>query len=73
MKIAIIDNYDSFTYNLAHLVRSLGAEVSVYDAGGRLLGSGVAQGSLASVRTSLHAGSMAVVKIGGKAVKVVMR
>ena len=30
MKIAIIDNYDSFTYNLAHLVRSLGAEVSVY-------------------------------------------
>ena len=30
MKIAIIDNYDSFTYNLAHLVRSLGAEVTVY-------------------------------------------
>ena len=29
MKIAIIDNYDSFTYNLAHLVRELGAEVSV--------------------------------------------
>ena len=50
-----------------------GAEVSVYDAGGRLLGSCLAKGSLASVRTSLHAGSMAVVKIGGKAVKVVMR
>lgn len=30
MKIAIIDNYDSFTYNLAHLVRSLGAEVTVF-------------------------------------------
>ena len=30
MKIVIIDNYDSFTYNLAHLVRELGAEVSVY-------------------------------------------
>ena len=29
MKIAIIDNYDSFTYNLAHLVRELGAEVNV--------------------------------------------
>ena len=29
MKIVIIDNYDSFTYNLSHLVRSLGAEVSV--------------------------------------------
>lgn len=30
MKISIIDNYDSFTYNLAHLVRELGAEVKVY-------------------------------------------
>lgn len=29
MKIAIIDNYDSFTYNLAHLVRELGVEVDV--------------------------------------------
>ncbi len=29
MKIAIIDNYDSFTYNLAHLVRELGAEADV--------------------------------------------
>ena len=29
MKIAIIDNYDSFTYNLSHLVKELGAEVTV--------------------------------------------
>ena len=30
MKIAIIDNYDSFTYNLSHLVKELGAEVTVF-------------------------------------------
>lgn len=30
MKIVIIDNYDSFTYNLCHLVKELGAEISVF-------------------------------------------
>lgn len=30
MKVTIIDNYDSFTYNLAHLVRELGADVEVF-------------------------------------------
>ena len=30
IKIVIIDNYDSFTYNLAHLVKELGAEVTVF-------------------------------------------
>ena len=29
MKILLLDNYDSFTYNLAHLVKELGAEVDV--------------------------------------------
>ena len=29
MRIVIIDNYDSFTYNLAHLVKELGAQVTV--------------------------------------------
>lgn len=29
MKTVIIDNYDSFTYNLNHLVKELGAEVCV--------------------------------------------
>ena len=27
MKIVIIDNYDSFTFNLAHLVKELGTQV----------------------------------------------
>lgn len=30
MKIVVIDNYDSFTYNLVHLVKELGADVTVY-------------------------------------------
>lgn len=29
MKTVIIDNYDSFTYNLAHLLKEFGAEVTV--------------------------------------------
>ena len=29
MKTVIIDNYDSFTYNLSHLVKEVGAEVEV--------------------------------------------
>ncbi|HEY9551028.1 MAG TPA: aminodeoxychorismate/anthranilate synthase component II [Prevotella sp.] len=29
MKVVIIDNYDSFTYNLSHLVKELGMEVTV--------------------------------------------
>lgn len=30
MSIAMIDNYDSFTYNLVHLVKELGAEIEVF-------------------------------------------
>jgi anthranilate synthase component II len=29
MKVLVIDNYDSFTYNLVHLLQELGAEVTV--------------------------------------------
>jgi len=30
MKIILLDNYDSFTYNLLHYIAELGAEVTVY-------------------------------------------
>ncbi len=30
MKIVIIDNYDSFTYNLSHLIKAGGVDVTVY-------------------------------------------
>lgn len=30
MKIALLDNYDSFTYNLVHYLGELGAEVTIY-------------------------------------------
>src|SRR5688572_13058232 len=30
MKIAVIDNYDSFTYNLVHYLEDLGAQVTVF-------------------------------------------
>lgn len=29
-KILVFDNYDSFTYNIVHLVRELGYETEVY-------------------------------------------
>ena len=29
MNVLLVDNYDSFTYNLAHLLEELGAEVVV--------------------------------------------
>jgi len=30
MKIVMIDNYDSFVYNLVHLVKELGGDITVY-------------------------------------------
>ena len=30
MKIAVIDNYDSFTYNLVHYLEDLNANVTVF-------------------------------------------
>ena len=30
MKVCMIDKYDSFTYNLVHLVKELGADITVF-------------------------------------------
>src|SRR5688572_1914717 len=30
MKILVLDNYDSFTYNLVHIIRALGHPVDIY-------------------------------------------
>lgn len=30
MKILVLDNYDSFTYNLVHIIRALGYEMDIY-------------------------------------------
>lgn len=38
MKVVIIDNYDSFTYNLAHLVKELGADVTAVSDDGCIMG-----------------------------------
>jgi len=50
-----------------------GEPVAVYTAEGKLMGSGTISGGLATVSTSLGAGSVAIVKIGQQAVKVVMK
>ena len=50
-----------------------GEPVTVYTAEGKLMGSGTMNGGLAALSTSLGAGAVAVVKVGRKAVKVVMR
>jgi len=50
-----------------------GQAVTVYTAEGKLLGSDSISGGLATISTSLNAGSVAIVKIGQRAVKVMMK
>lgn len=50
-----------------------GQAVAVYSAEGKLLGSDSISSGQATISTSLEAGSVAIVKIGQRAVKVVMR
>jgi len=51
-----------------------GTDITVYSSAGTIVGSGKASSaSSASIATSLHSGDTAIVKIGGKAVKIVLR
>ena len=50
-----------------------GTNVSIYSVNGMLQGSAIADGGIAILNTSLQPGSIAVVKIGEKTVKVLMK
>jgi len=47
--------------------------VSVYEIDGTLAGTGICRDGTATVSTNLRSGSIAIVKIGGKSVKVMMK
>ena len=50
-----------------------GTLITVYDLSGRLVGQATAEVTTTSIATSLRAGSTAIVRIGERAVKVLMR
>lgn len=51
----------------------IGTMINVYDTAGRLVGSAKASSDTTTVNTSLRSGEIAIVKIGEKAVKVLIR
>ena len=50
-----------------------GTAINVYDTAGRLAGSAKASTGTTTIETSLHSGEIGIVKIGEKAVKIVIR
>lgn len=48
-------------------------KVSVYTTDGKQVGSAISQNNVATIATSIQPGSIAIVKIGEKAIKVVMK
>ena len=50
-----------------------GTTVRVYDQSGALHGSGISLGSQARITTTLPSGSIAIVQLGSRSVKVRMR
>ena len=50
-----------------------GTQVYVYNVTGQQVGSAVIQHNEANIFTNLHAGNVAVIRIGNRAVKVIMK
>lgn len=50
-----------------------GTQVSIYNTAGQMAGSAVSSNGHATVFTNLEPGTIAIVKIGSKSVKVVMK
>ena len=50
-----------------------GTNIAIYSSSGMMVGSAKSSGALTSIATSLRNGEIAIVKIGDKAIKVVMR
>lgn len=68
---AILIQSNNGTMNISGV--SDGANITVYSSSGMMIGSAMASGSSTSIITGLRNGEIAIVKIGNKSLKVVMR
>ena len=50
-----------------------GTDIAVYDTSGHMVGSGKAHSNSSSIATDLRSGSVAIIRIGNKSVKIVMK
>ena len=50
-----------------------GTEINVYDTAGKKVGSSIATSDITNITTSLDSGNIAIIKIGEKAVKVLIK
>ena len=50
-----------------------GTDIAVYDTSGHMVGSGKAHCNSSSIATDLRSGSVAIIRIGNKSVKIVMK
>lgn len=50
-----------------------GTDITVYDTSGQMVGSGKAHGNCSIIATNLRSGSIAIVRIGDKSVKIMMK